>query len=266
MSNRRVLVCDDDNMVLRSILRLLTHAGYEADGCTTRAEARRRLSATPYQAVVIDRGFPDGDGLEICRELRARRDHTPVLFVSAHGEDEDIVEGLEAGADDYIVKPIAWPVLRARMAAVLRRSSPPGTITAGAFTIDPLRHLATVRFPDEEPLEVSLSGVELRLLACRARSSGRGDLGARSGRERQRARRGGAASSSEARPVRPLSRRRPRPRVRAPCLARACARDVLTNRRSIRRRLSFALRLGSVAVPRTRRERWRRLVRTSGST
>jgi DNA-binding response OmpR family regulator len=167
MRSDRVLVVDDDGDVVRSIVRLLAVAGYEAEGCTTRTEARRRLHDAPYRALVLDRTFPDGDGLDICRELRARRDLTPVLFLSAHGDDCDIIAGLEAGADDYVVKPIGLPVLRARLAALLRRSRVSTAIVAGPFSIDPVERLLTVRGP--EPVHAVLSTNELRFLAHLAR-------------------------------------------------------------------------------------------------
>jgi DNA-binding response OmpR family regulator len=171
MSAVRVLVVDDDDVVVRSVVRLLAVAGYEAEGCSSRAEARRRLASAPYRALVLDRTFPDGDGLDLCRELRARRDSTPVLFLSAHGDDRDIIEGLEAGADDYVVKPIGLAVLKARIAALLRRGRASTTIVAGGFTIDPLEHLLTVRGPVR--VHAVLSPTELRGIAHLARNADR---------------------------------------------------------------------------------------------
>jgi two-component system response regulator MprA len=119
----RVLVVDDEPAVRSALERALRLEGYDVDLAADGAEALRRLSARSADAVVLDVLMPQVDGLEVCRRLRAAQDHTPVLMLTARDAVGDRVAGLDAGADDYLVKPFALEELHARLRALLRRTS-----------------------------------------------------------------------------------------------------------------------------------------------
>jgi two-component system response regulator MprA len=117
-----VLVVDDDPDVRDSLVRALRYAGYGVTAAADGAEALALLSRSPADLIVLDVLMPMVDGLETCRRLRVRGDATPILVLTARGTLEDRVNGLAAGADDYLVKPFALAELLARVRALLRRS------------------------------------------------------------------------------------------------------------------------------------------------
>jgi two-component system response regulator MprA len=117
----RILVVDDEPAVRTSLERALALEGYTVDLAADGAAALNRLAAAPPDAVVLDVGMPRVDGLEVCRRMRRAGDRTPVLMLTARDAIDDRVEGLDAGADDYLVKPFALRELRARLRALLRR-------------------------------------------------------------------------------------------------------------------------------------------------
>jgi two-component system, OmpR family, response regulator MprA len=117
----RILVVDDEPAVRTSLERALSLEGYTVDLAADGAAALDRLAAAPPDAVVLDVGMPRVDGLEVCRRMRRAGDRTPVLMLTARDAIDDRVEGLDAGADDYLVKPFALRELRARLRALLRR-------------------------------------------------------------------------------------------------------------------------------------------------
>lgn len=118
----RVLVVDDDPALRRSLERVLRLGGYEVEIAEHGQAALALLAAGRYAAVVLDVGMPRPDGLDVCRRLRERGDRTPVIMLTAREAVADRVDGLEAGADDYITKPFAVEELLARLRAVLRRA------------------------------------------------------------------------------------------------------------------------------------------------
>ncbi len=118
----RILVVDDEPAVQSALSRALTLEHYEVAQAADGQEALERLGATPYEAVILDIAMPRLDGLEVCRRLRQGGDRTPVLMLTARGEVDDRVAGLDAGADDYLVKPFALRELLARVRALLRRA------------------------------------------------------------------------------------------------------------------------------------------------
>jgi len=117
----RLLVVEDNNELSQLLVKGLAAEGFAADAVTMAAEARAALETTRYAAVVLDLGLPDGDGLTVLRELRERKDATPVLVLTARGGLHDRVAGLRSGADDYLAKPFAFEELVARLQALLRR-------------------------------------------------------------------------------------------------------------------------------------------------
>jgi len=119
----RVLVVDDDPAVSGALHRALRLEGYEVSLAADGPVALEEIAVRPPDAVVLDIGLPTIDGLDVCRRLRAAGDDTPVLMLTARDAISDRVEGLDAGADDYLVKPFALAELLARLRALLRRRS-----------------------------------------------------------------------------------------------------------------------------------------------
>ena len=122
-SAHRLLVVDDDPALARTLRRALNVEGYDVECAGDGAEALQRLSGDRFDAVVLDVSMPRVDGLAVCRRMRERRDRTPVLMLTARDAVGDRVSGLDAGADDYLVKPFALDELNARGRALLRRAS-----------------------------------------------------------------------------------------------------------------------------------------------
>ena len=119
----RVLVVDDEPQLRRALERALKLEGYEVELAGDGEQALGSVASTPLDAIVLDVLMPKRDGLEVCRELRARGDRTPILMLTARDAVQDRVDGLDAGADDYVVKPFALEELLARLRALLRRTN-----------------------------------------------------------------------------------------------------------------------------------------------
>jgi two-component system, OmpR family, response regulator MprA len=120
----RILVVEDDAAVRNSVSRALRLEGYETELHEEGASAIRSLQVAAPDAILLDLQLPDVDGLEICRRVRATGDRTPILMVTARDAVDDRVAGLDAGADDYLVKPFDLAELFARLRALLRRRGP----------------------------------------------------------------------------------------------------------------------------------------------
>jgi two-component system response regulator MprA len=118
----RILVVDDEPAVQNALSRALTLEHYEVSQAVDGLQALERIGASPYEAIILDIAMPRLDGLEVCRRLRQGGDRTPVLMLTARGEIDDRVAGLDAGADDYLAKPFALRELLARVRALLRRA------------------------------------------------------------------------------------------------------------------------------------------------
>jgi two-component system response regulator MprA len=118
----RILVVDDEPAVQSALSRALALERYQVSQAADGREALERLGAAPFEVVILDISMPHVDGLEVCRRLRNGGDRTPVLMLTAREEVDDRVAGLDAGADDYLVKPFALRELLARVRALLRRS------------------------------------------------------------------------------------------------------------------------------------------------
>ncbi len=121
----RILVVDDEPAVQSALSRAFALEHYDVSQAMDGREALERIGATPYEVVILDISMPHIDGLEVCRRLREGGDRTPVLMLTAREEIDDRVAGLDAGADDYLVKPFALRELLARVRALLRRASDP---------------------------------------------------------------------------------------------------------------------------------------------
>src|SRR5271165_3951885 len=141
----RILVVDDEPAVQQALSRALTLERYEVAAAADGREALEMLGLTPYDAVILDVSMPRLDGLEVCRRLREGGDHTPVLMLTAREDIDDRVAGLDAGADDYLVKPFALRELMARVRALLRRTGenePDGVIAFEDLRLASLAHEA----------------------------------------------------------------------------------------------------------------------------
>ncbi len=122
----RLLVVEDDPGVRGAVERALRSAGHEVSSATDGERGLEQASTRPYDAVVLDLGLPRIDGLEVCRRLRSSGNHVPILVLTARAAIHERVEGLDAGADDYLVKPFALDELLARLRAFERRASSDG--------------------------------------------------------------------------------------------------------------------------------------------
>jgi len=176
MSERRILVVEDEPDLAELARLHLEDAGYEVAVCHDGAEAlERHTAAEPFDLVVLDLMLPGLDGLEVCRRIRAREDYTPVLILTAKGTELDRVLGLELGADDYMTKPASPRELVARVRAIFRMrdslmkdrggdQAASGTkLERGDLMIDTSRHRVTHA---GKPLELTVKEFELlRFLA-----------------------------------------------------------------------------------------------------
>ncbi len=136
----RVLVVDDDPAVSGALNRALRLEGYEVSLADDGPKALEEIAMRPPDAVILDIGLPTIDGLDVCRRLRAAGDDTPVLMLTARDAVNDRVHGLDAGADDYLVKPFALAELLARLRALLRRRPEEAgdTLRFADLTLDPI--------------------------------------------------------------------------------------------------------------------------------
>ncbi len=166
----RLLVVEDNEELAQLLLTGLESAGFGVDLVAGASEARSVLRGTRYAAVVLDLGLPDGDGLSVLREIRERKDPTPVLVLTARAGVRDRVNGLRSGADDYLVKPFAFEELVARLEAVMRR---PGQLLGRSLRVGNLVFDTEARqaFIDDEPQP--LSAREAAVLEALMRRSGR---------------------------------------------------------------------------------------------
>jgi DNA-binding response OmpR family regulator len=132
----RLLLVEDNERLAALISSALTRAGFEVDAFTTAADAAAALRSVEYSTMLLDLGLPDRDGLTLLRQLRASGNMLPILILTARGGIEERVRGLDAGADDYLVKPFANEELLARIRVLLRR---PGNLLSDTLELGTLR-------------------------------------------------------------------------------------------------------------------------------
>jgi two-component system, OmpR family, KDP operon response regulator KdpE len=162
MSGPRLLLIEDDETTRHAVAANLADHGYEVVEAADGGAAFRALDAGRPDMIVLDLGLPDVDGLAIIRRVR-REAATPILVLSARGQEADKIGALEAGADDYVTKPYGIGEVRARIAALLRRAGgaavePSGVLRNGSIRLDPTRREATV---NGEPLDLTPREYEL---------------------------------------------------------------------------------------------------------
>jgi DNA-binding response OmpR family regulator len=159
----RILIVDDDQGILKLISRVLRDEAYAVDTASTGEEARTLALVNEYDGIILDLQLGDRHGFEILQELRRNGRHTPVLLYSGRADTESIVRGLDAGADDYVVKPVSNEELRARVRTLLRRGAGTSRIgeqtSVGNLTLNRLTRRVTCSGSD-----VNLTSMELKLL------------------------------------------------------------------------------------------------------
>jgi two-component system, OmpR family, response regulator MprA len=163
----RLLVVDDDPDVRDSLRRALGYAGYAVATAANGADALTSVARSPVDLIIMDLLMPMLDGFAACRALRDRGNDTPILVLTAKDAIDDRVEGLESGADDYLVKPFALRELLARVRALLRRTQPPREILGYADLILD----ATARTVVRDGTPVNLTRIEFTLLELLMRNA-----------------------------------------------------------------------------------------------
>jgi two-component system, OmpR family, response regulator len=165
----RALVVEDELKMAALLRRGLAEEGYAADVASSGEDALDMARATPYDTIVLDVMLPGLDGLEVCRQLRASGVWTPILMLTARDGVQDRVAGLDAGADDYLIKPFSFAELLARLRALARRGAAerPAVLQAGSLRLDPASRQV---WRGEVPVE--LSAKEFALLELFMRRPG----------------------------------------------------------------------------------------------
>jgi len=133
----RILLLEDDPAIAQTVSFALAREGFVVEHKSWLHEARSSLAASPPDLALLDLGLPDGNGLDLCRELRQQGGRLPLMILSARAEEWDRVLGLELGADDYLAKPFSPRELVARVRALLRRAGPAASPQAQGFVIEP---------------------------------------------------------------------------------------------------------------------------------
>ncbi|WP_040496518.1 response regulator transcription factor [Ilumatobacter nonamiensis] len=169
MSERTVLVAEDDAHVREALERALRFEGYVVVGVRDGAAALAGIDEHTPDVIVLDVSMPFVDGLTVCRRLRARGDRTPVLILTARGDVGDRVDGLDAGADDYLAKPFALDELLARLRALLRRVEDP---EVGRLELDDLTLDLASRDVNRGDRLIELTPTEFEILVMLMRNAG----------------------------------------------------------------------------------------------
>ncbi|MES2713544.1 MAG: response regulator transcription factor [Pseudomonadota bacterium] len=140
----RVLLVEDNARLAALLSEGLSRAGWEAEAVGSVADAEAALSTGEYDALLLDRGLPDGDGLDLVRRLRHQPNTPPMLLMTALGDVAEVCKGLDLGADDYMVKPITLREVVARLNASQRRGTRAAALTLGALSFDPASRALSV--------------------------------------------------------------------------------------------------------------------------
>lgn len=166
-----LLIAEDDSGVRNALERALRFEGYEVRTAVDGAHALELAAQAPPDLYLLDVQMPHVDGLSVCRTLRHRGDRTPILVLTARHEISDRVAGLDAGADDYLVKPFALDELLARVRALLRRAAP-DTVADGVIEVGDLRIDTAARRVHRGATEIELTKTEFDLLELLTRNEG----------------------------------------------------------------------------------------------
>ncbi|HVR62585.1 MAG TPA: response regulator [Polyangia bacterium] len=167
-----VLVVEDEPQMRRFLRASLASHGFQPIEVSTARDALARLTGQAPEMVLLDLGLPDGDGIELTREIRGWS-RVPIIVISARGRETDKVEALDAGADDYLTKPFGVAELLARMRVALRHAREAGGAPAPVISVGPLRLDLGRRVVTVDEREVRLTPIEYRLLALLAQNAGK---------------------------------------------------------------------------------------------
>ena len=142
----KLLIVEDNEKLAKYMHTMFTEEGFAVDVLHDGEAGERRILNGNYDVVILDWMLPEKDGVEVCRDIRAASNITPILMLTARGELHDRVEGLDSGADDYVLKPFAMEELLARVRALLRRPAThvPQILTVGEVVLDTTTHTVTV--------------------------------------------------------------------------------------------------------------------------
>jgi two-component system copper resistance phosphate regulon response regulator CusR len=165
----RLLLAEDDPQLGPTLARGLREQSYAVDLVSNGSDAIYHAAVNPYDVIVLDYMLPGADGAAVAGEIRRRGQSTPILMLTARAAIQDRIAGLDAGADDYLVKPFAFQELLARLRALLRRGATllPTTITVGDLVLDTRTHVLTKR-----GVEIPLTAKEYALVEYLARNAG----------------------------------------------------------------------------------------------
>lgn len=132
----KILIVEDDFFIRDGLFDLLTRESYAPTAVQSLAEARSALSSVGFSLIILDVMLPDGNGLDLCSELRSKGLNTPILFLTACDDELQIVRGLDSGADDYVTKPFRLLELLSRIRALLRRKGASESVQSGSIKLD----------------------------------------------------------------------------------------------------------------------------------
>lgn len=166
----RLLVIEDDDALADALIAALARRSIACDHAATAEDAGLMLRATHYSAVLLDLGLPDDDGLAVLRRIRGGNNNVPVIILTARGATDERISGLDAGADDYLVKPFDFDELEARLRAVMRRQ---GTVQGATFTVGNMVFDSISRELTVKNTAVPLSAREADIAELMLRRSGR---------------------------------------------------------------------------------------------
>jgi len=166
----RIALVEDHDRLAALVCQALSAAGIVVDVFDRIEPARHAIAQAPYAALVVDRGLPDGDGLELVRRLRAQGGVTPCLMLTARDALRDRVDGLESGADDYLAKPFPMEELVARVRALLRRPAAMRSLSPGFGDLCVEPDAGAMACGEER---VTLPAAELQIMLCLVRAEGR---------------------------------------------------------------------------------------------
>jgi len=164
----KALIVENEHKIANSIKKGLEHERYTVDVTYTGLEGFDLATTEPFDIIILDRLLPGMDGLEICKRLREQAIHTPILMLTAKGQVEDRIEGLDSGADDYLVKPFAMSELSARLRALVRR---PQQALSQTLKVDGLTLNTKTYEVKRDGKEIPLSSKEFSLLEYLLRHS-----------------------------------------------------------------------------------------------
>ena len=148
-----LLLVEDDNVLRGGLTELFAREGYRVIEAASVREAKEKLESS-VQAIVLDVGLPDGDGVALCKEWRAAGEQQPILFLTVKDEEFDVVRALDSGGNDYVTKPFRMQELLSRVRVLLRNTGKPQVTQRGHFTVDETRMQIT---KDGEALPLTLT-------------------------------------------------------------------------------------------------------------